>query len=124
MDQRPAIHVVDDDHAVRDSMGLMLEIEGFAVHTYASAAAFLREARLEGNCCLIVDMHMPGMSGVALLDQLQRNGINVPAIVMTGIVSESIRRAAEQISAVVLEKPYHLREVIHSIETAVGRNKI
>jgi two-component system, LuxR family, response regulator FixJ len=120
MDQKPAIHVVDDDHAVRDSMGLMLEIEGFAIRTYAPAAAFLREARLEGNCCLIVDMHMPGMGGVTLLDQLRRNGINVPAVIMTGMVSKSIRRAAERRGAVVLEKPYHLREVVHSIETAVG----
>jgi two-component system, LuxR family, response regulator FixJ len=124
MDQRPVIHIVDDDDAVRDSMGLMLEIEGFVVRTYASAVAFLREAHMVGNSCLIVDMHMPAMSGVALLDQLRRNVINVPAIVMTGVVNESIRRAAEQVSAVILEKPYHPREVVHSIETAVGRDKI
>jgi FixJ family two-component response regulator len=124
MDQRPAIHIVDDDGPVRDSMGLMLEIEGFVVRTYPSAVAFLREADLAGNWCLIVDMHMPGMSGVALLDQLRRNGINVPAIVVTGMVNESIRRVAEQVGAVVLEKPYRLREVVHSIETAVGRSKI
>jgi two-component system, LuxR family, response regulator FixJ len=124
MDHRPKIYVVDDDDAVRDSMGLLLETEGFVVRTYASGPAFLREARLAGNCCLIIDMHMPRMSGLALLDQLRRDGVNVPAIVMTGMVNGAIRHAVEQVSAVLLEKPFHVGEVIHSIETAMGRDKI
>jgi two-component system, LuxR family, response regulator FixJ len=119
MDQRPTVHVVDDDDAVCDSMGLMLEIEGFVVRTYASAVASLREAHLAGNHCLIVDMHMPGISGVALLDQLRRNGINVPAIVMTSMANKRIRRAVEQVNSIILEKPYSLEELIHSIEVAV-----
>jgi FixJ family two-component response regulator len=119
MDQRPTVHVIDDDDAVRDSMGLMLEVEGFVVRTYASAVAFLREAHLAGNPCLIVDMHMPGISGVALLDQLRRNGINVPAIVMTGMANKRIRRAVEQVKSIILEKPCSLAELIHSIEAAV-----
>jgi FixJ family two-component response regulator len=119
MDQRPTVHVIDDDDAVRDSMRLMLEVEGFVVRTYASAVAFLREAHLAGNPCLIVDMHMPGISGVALLDQLRRNGINVPAIVMTGMANKRIRRAVEQVKSIILEKPFSLAELIHSIEAAV-----
>ena len=119
MDQRPTIHVVEDDNAVRDSMALLLEVEGFVAHTYASGAAFFRDAHLDGNYCIIVDMHMPGMSGIELLNLLRRDGTEFPAIIMTAMADGSIRRAVERINAVLLEKPFHPGAVVHSIETVL-----
>ena len=124
MSEKPTIHVIDDDDAVRDSLGLLLNVEGFNVLVYTSCAAFLHKAVLDGNCCLLVDIHMPGVDGLALLDQLRRDGINTPTILMTGRIDGRIRRAAEHAGAVLLEKPFRMGDVVASIEAAVGRNRM
>jgi two-component system, LuxR family, response regulator FixJ len=86
LEERPTAYVVDDDDAVRDSIRMLLESQGFTVCTYASGWSFLREARANRNSCLVVDVNMPGMNGLELLDQLRRDGIMVPAIVVYGAV--------------------------------------
>lgn len=120
MNLKPTVHVIDDDDAVRDSLGMLLEVEGFIARTWASCVAFLQEARLDGNCCLLVDNHMPGMTGVALLEHLRRNSIVIPAIVMTGLPNTNIRHDVERVGAVLMEKPFHIGEVIRWVEAALG----
>jgi FixJ family two-component response regulator len=121
MVEQLTVHVIDDDAAVRDSLGLLLEVEGFIVRTHASGAAFLRDARLDENCCLMVDLHMPGMSGLDLLARLRRAGPSIAAIVMTGMANDGIRRAIVQSGAILLEKPFRLPDIVHAIETAAAR---
>lgn len=123
MAQRPTAYVVDDDDAVRDSIRMLLECEGFTVCTYASGAAFLREARLDGNSCLVVDAHMPGMSGLELLDQLRRDGITTPAMVMTGALDARIRSAVDRVGALLLEKPFRAGELAGCIERAIAHER-
>ncbi len=124
VNKKPTIHVIDDDDAVRDSIRIMLEIEGFAVCSYPSGAAFLRKAQLDQTACLLVDMHMPGMDGLDLLRQLRREGIHTPAVVMTARASEGLRRALGPVGGVLLEKPFRLWEVIASLRTATGRDDL
>lgn len=121
MNPKPTVHVIDDDEAVRDSLGMLLEVEGFVAQTWASCVAFLRGAQLDGNCCLLVDNHMPGMSGVALLEQLRQDGVIVPALVMTGLASAGIRHAVDRLGARLLEKPFQIGEVVRLIEILIGR---
>src|SRR5215213_4246230 len=91
------VHVVDDDEAVRDSLRALLESYGTAVRDYASASEFLLAipARLEG--CVLLDLHMPGMSGLELLDLLRANGSKLPVIAVTGrsdaLLKERVVRA-------------------------------
>lgn len=61
-------HLIDDDQAVRASVQLLLECEGIEVRSYASGDAFLREAAPDRDSCLIIDVDMPGMGGLELLD--------------------------------------------------------
>jgi FixJ family two-component response regulator len=121
--QRPTAYVVDDDDAVRDSIRMLLECEGFTVCTYASGTAFLREARPDGNSCLVVDAHMPGMSGLELLDQLRRDGITTPAMVMTGALDARIRSAVNRVGVLLLEKPFRAGELAGCIERAIAHER-
>ena len=119
--RQPIAHVIDDDAAVRDSVQLLLESEGIAVHPYASGAAFLREAAPDDDSCLIIDVDMPGIDGLELLDQLRANRINTPAIVITGAgITGSLVSAIKRFDAMLLEKPFSPRELLSSVKIALG----
>jgi two-component system, LuxR family, response regulator FixJ len=76
------VYVVDDDHAVRDSLWMLLESYGIGAHPNASHVAFLRDLPLEHGC-LLVDVNAGHENGLEVLDQLRGRGITIPVIVMT-----------------------------------------
>lgn len=78
-----SIAIVDDDHAVRDSLHFLLEAVGYSVRPFASAAEFLL-ADIRTIACLILDHHMPEMTGLALVDRLRRDGVLLPIMLITG----------------------------------------
>lgn len=78
------IYIVDDDDAVRDSMRVLLESLGFEVLDYHSAVDFLARRGADAKACLLLDLHMPVMSGLDLLEHMQANGSQLPTIVITG----------------------------------------
>ena len=82
----PIIAVVDDDAAVRNSLKFSLEIEGFAVRTYASGEELLGSRGLSDCQCLIVDQDMPRMTGLELVAALREQGVKVPALLISGIL--------------------------------------
>jgi FixJ family two-component response regulator len=110
------IYVVDDDDAVRDSIRVLLECEGFAVVEFASCADFLRYARPDGRSCIVLDVHMPGMGGLELLDRIRRDKMIMPVIAMTGRPDPAIARAVNRVGAALLEKPFRGDELVRSIE--------
>lgn len=80
---RRPVYIVDDDEAVRDSIRLLLESSGFAAQDFASADLFLKSET--GNMgCLLLDLHMPGISGLELLRLLRSRGMRRPVIVVSG----------------------------------------
>jgi two-component system, LuxR family, response regulator FixJ len=115
------VYVVDDDDAVRDSVSLLLQIHGVLALTYASGDAFLRDVSPDKNACLRIDMNMPGMTGLEVLAELQRRGIAIPAIVMTGVLAASMQAAAARTGATVLRKPFRSGELLAYIKEALGR---
>lgn len=121
MHAKPTVHIIDDDRAVRESLSFLLELEGFIAKTWASCAAFLRNASLDTNCCLLVDHHMPEMTGIALIEHLHREGIRIPTLLMTGLPSAGIRQGVEGLGAAILEKPFHISEIVQRIETLANR---
>jgi two-component system response regulator FixJ len=101
------IFIVEDDDATRESLRLLLDSEKLPTQVFATCEEFLRMAPALDGGCLIVDVHMPGMSGLDLLERVRAAGSRVPAIVVTGNASGVVRRRALALdAAAVVEKPY------------------
>ncbi len=99
------VAIIDDDAAVLDSLRFLLEIAGHQVAVYASAAAFLADT-VTRPACLILDHHMPQMTGLELVGRLRAQGLGTRIMLITGSSTLAIRaRAAELGVAKVLEKP-------------------
>jgi len=90
------VAVIDDDPAVLDSIRLLLEVAGHRVVTYGSAAAFIAD-RVAAPACLILDHHMPHMTGLDLVAWLRGEQTNLPVLLMTGAPSPAIVARAEQL---------------------------
>lgn len=95
----PTIHVIDDDQAMRDSLHLLLTVEGYAVHTHASARTILETIQDTDCGCIVTDMHMPETSGLDLLMALNERRVSLPVIVITGrsdrrLAAEAMREGA------------------------------
>ncbi len=114
------VHVVDDDDAVRDSVRSLLESHGLAVRDYASARAFLA-ADGGGGGCLLLDLHMPEMSGLDLLETLRTRRNDIPTIVMTGRSDAGLKARAQRSGAIAfLDKPVDEDELMNSISHALA----
>ena len=116
----PTVFVVDDDAAVRDAMQWLIESVGLSVRVFPSAPEFLDayDTRMPG--CLLLDMRMPGMSGLALQQQLVERGINLPVIVITGHGDVQMAVQAMKLGAVeFIEKPFSDDLLLDRIQQAV-----
>jgi FixJ family two-component response regulator len=109
------IDIIDDDEAVRDSTHALLETYGYDVRGHASAEEFLSHTGEKG-ACLLVDHHMPGMTGIDLLEHLRAKGDQTPALVMTGRKDSSMEPRVARIGAKLLNKPFDDHELVHWIE--------
>lgn len=108
----PHAFVIDDDDIVRNSLGRLLRVIGIPSSGFASAEAFLERYRGDESGCLIVDIRMPGMSGIDLLEELQGRGSTLPAIVITGHTDEgSVQRLSGLNTVGLLEKPFSLAQL-------------
>ena len=99
------VGVVDDDPAVRNSLKFSLEIEGFAVGVYAKAEDLLEEDDLSRFRCLVVDQHMPGLSGLDLVTKLRERQVTVPVILITTHPSKALVARARDAHVPIVEKP-------------------
>lgn len=116
----PLVVVVEDDAAVRNSLRFSLEIDGFAVRTYAGAEELLRSRDLSTCQCLIVDQDMPRMTGLDLVASLRNEGILIPVILITGHVTPALTRRALDAGIAVIEKPLLGNGLIELIRAATG----
>jgi two-component system, LuxR family, response regulator FixJ len=114
------ICVVDDDEAVRDSLGVLLMARGHSVRTFESARKFLDDGAANSCACLLLDMHMPEMTGLALLLELRETGKAVSSIMITAGSDASLGEKAEEAGALaVLRKPVPEEELFGWIERAL-----
>lgn len=124
MSELPTVHLVDDDPAVRDSLGLLIEQEGYAVECYASAEAFLAAELADGPGCMVLDLRMPGMDGIRLQDELGRRSLTLPIIFLSGHgdIPTSVR-AIKAGALDFLTKPVTGDALLRCIETAVAESR-
>ena len=121
MPDRPVVHVIDDDEALRESLSFLLETAHFEVRTYDSALRFLEGVRQAEPGCIITDVRMPGMSGVELLKRLQQLKLDLPVIVITGHGDVSLAVEAMKCGAVdFLEKPFDDEVLLAAIRAALN----
>lgn len=120
MKRAPAIFIVDDDEAVRDSLRLLLESAGLApVVAFASGSSFLAEAEPQPGDCLLLDVRMPDMDGLELQVELNRRGVRLPLIIMTGHGDVPMAvRAMKAGAADFLEKPFSDELLLDSVRRA------
>lgn len=121
---KPIVYVIDDDPAVRDSLHVLLESNGFVVRSYLSTIMFLADPLPVDGSCLIIDFNMPDIDGIELLGRLRRDGVMIPAILMTGGgISSSLVSTANRSFVALLEKPILAQELVSQVYKALdGRS--
>ena len=119
----PLIHLIDDDAAVRDSLALLIGTVGLRVQTWADPQAFLAQFDRQGIGAIVLDVRMPGISGLAVLDTLVAQGVDQPVIMLTGHGTvEMCRRAFKAGAAEFLEKPVDDEALIEALQNAVRQH--
>ena len=118
------VHVIDDDADVRQSLAFLLSTAGIAVRVHESAIAFLQALPTIEGGCIVTDVRMPGMDGIALQRRLKADKSSIPVIVMTGhgdiaLAVEAMKAGAVDFS----EKPFDDDALIGAIKTALSRGR-
>jgi len=118
------IHIVDDDDSVRDGLSRLLRSVGMDAACHASVADFLRAPRSDTCSCLLLDVRMQGASGLDLQDQLNRDGVALPIIFMTGFGDIPMTVRAMKGGAVdFLSKPFREQDLLDAIGQALARDR-
>ena len=116
----PTVFVVDDDRAMRESLSWLLDSVGLRVRSYATAAEFLADHDPAQPGCLVLDVRMPGMSGLDLQAELARRGVELPTIVITGHAEVSMAVRAVKAGAIdFIEKPFSDQLLLDRVRQAL-----
>ena len=115
------VHIVDDDEAIRQSIGFLLRKSGYAVETYPSGTQFLKAVTRETRGCVLLDVRMPDLDGLEVQAQLAQSGIALPVIMLTGHGDVTLAVRAIKAGAIeFLEKPFERTALLAAIETAIA----
>ncbi|MGB8327962.1 MAG: response regulator transcription factor [Steroidobacteraceae bacterium] len=121
----PTVYVIDDDEAVRSSLRLLLRSVGTNAVAYASAAEFLQAYDPDQPGCIVLDVRMPGMSGIELQQQLNLRGATIPVIFITGhgdipMAVEAIQHGAFDF----LQKPFRDQDLLDRVQRALAKDRV
>jgi FixJ family two-component response regulator len=120
----PIVFVIDDDRAIRDGLESLIRSIGLRVATFASSADFLKMPRPNAPMCLVLDVRMPGQSGLDLQTQLRASGIHIPTIFITGHGDIPMTvRAMKEGAMEFLTKPVRGQELLDAIQKAIARDR-
>ena len=116
------VHLVDDDMAIRRSVGFMLKTSGHRVETYESGLDLLKDSAKLDEGCILLDIRMPGMDGLEVQQALQDKGVSLPVIIMTGHGDVTLAVKAMKAGAVdFIEKPFEKEALLSSLEEGYRR---
>ena len=119
----PVVYLVDDDEAVRDSLGILLKSIGFMHESYASALDFLEHYDPKRHACLVADIRMPGLSGLELQQRLNEQGAEIPIIFITGHADVPMAVTAMKSGAAdFVQKPFRDQDLIDRIHKGLQRD--
>jgi two-component system response regulator FixJ len=115
--ENPPVFVIDDEEPVCASLAKLLRAIGYPARTFPSAAAYLESDAIGTDGCLLLDLRMPGMSGIELVEELSRRGRPVPIIVMTGHADTTSVERLERFPLIgFLEKPFAVDQLKELLE--------
>jgi two-component system response regulator FixJ len=115
------VHIVDDDEAIRQSVGFLLRKAGYAVEAYPAGTQFLKSVTRETRGCVLLDVRMPDLDGLEVQARLTQNGIALPVIMLTGHGDVTLAVRAIKAGAIeFLEKPFERTALLAAIETALA----
>ena len=118
------VFVVDDDELIRDSLQQLVKSVGLQAETFSSAQAFLDTGLPDKPCCLVLDIRMPGMSGLDLQDELVKRKLSIPVIFITGHGTVPMTVRAMKAGAVdFLQKPFEDQQLLDIIHCAIEQNR-
>ena len=119
----PLIHLIDDDAAVRDALGLLIGTVGLRVQAWADPQSFVAQFERDAIGAIVLDVRMPGISGLAVLESLKAQGVDQPVIMLTGHGTvEMCRRAFKAGAAEFLEKPVDDQVLLEALQVAVRQH--
>jgi RNA polymerase sigma factor (sigma-70 family) len=119
----PLIHLIDDDDAVRAGLALLIGTVGLRVQAWADPQEFMRGFDHQGIGAIVLDVRMPGISGLTVLDQLVEQGVDQPVIMLTGHGTvELCRRAFKSGATEFLEKPVDDEVLLEALQNAVRQH--
>ena len=123
MKSRTVVAVVDDDPSMLNAAESLLQAQGFTTMVFASAEEFLDRGAVTQVNCLILDIHLGGMSGIELRRRLQSSGSMLPVIFMTALDDAAVREQALKAGCVAfLRKPFEVRQLIKAIKKAADHS--
>src|ERR1700759_2902076 len=123
-EQSPVVHIVDDDDSLRHGLASLLRSVGLNPKTYSTTQEFLQTDRLEAPGCIVLDIRLPGISGLDFQEQLVALGIRLPVILMTGHGDIPMSVRAMKAGAVdFLPKPFRDQDMIDAVTIAINRDR-
>ncbi|HXG64421.1 MAG TPA: response regulator [Blastocatellia bacterium] len=124
MPDNPVISIVDDDESVREAIESLIKSVGLNAQVFASAEEFLNSNHIEDTSCLILDMRMPGMSGLELQRRLAAGDYGIPIIFISAHSDDKIRAQALGAGAVdFLFKPFTEEALVYTVQAALGPSR-
>jgi FixJ family two-component response regulator len=123
-DQLPIVHIVDDDDSLRFGLESLLRSVGLTARTYGSVQDFLKAERPTGPGCIVLDVRLPGISGLDFQEELADLGIHLPVVLMTGHGDIPMSVRAMKAGAVdFLPKPFRDQDMIDAVTAAINRDR-
>ena len=124
METRPTVFIIDDEQAMRDGLRLLVKSVGMQTECFANAQDFLDNYRASQPGCLVLDVRMPGMSGIELQEELARRKVDLPIIFLTGHGDVTMSVRAMKTGAVdFIEKPPNDQALLDAIQRAVAQDQ-
>ncbi|MDH2385514.1 response regulator transcription factor [Bradyrhizobium sp. CER78] len=123
--ETPVVHIVDDDESQRLGLDSLLRSVGLTARTYGTTHEFLKADRLDGPGCIVLDVRLPGISGLDFQEELASLGIRLPVVLMTGHGDIPMSVRAMKAGAVdFLSKPFREQDMIDAVTLALNRDRL
>jgi FixJ family two-component response regulator len=124
-DEKAVVFVIDDDQSIRESLRSLLGTVGLDVHTFESAREFLDAKRPDAPSCLVLDVRLPGLSGLDFQSELGKSGINFPIIFISGHGDIPMTVRAIKAGAIeFLTKPFRDQELLDAVQAGIQQDRL